>query len=194
VLRNLIPAPFFQALVRRHGVLFFPGPGQEALATLRTEGDEGQKRRLLWDEEVSLYVGTRLLPAVSAITGLRLANTYTCSIAYAAGGDLKPHVDREQNALSMTLNLGLDPPGGEDWPIWVSPASNHAVQGDNNVAGGWATPNLTLGTPVYLRPNDAMLYRGPRIVHYRYPLAHANRSMQVIFGFREVHADHCNSN
>jgi len=194
VIRGLLPSVFFQALVRRHQELFFPKPSNQLQSDIRVEPDEGQKRRLLWDEELSLYIGTRLLPAISFITGETLSNTYTCSIAYSKGGDLKPHIDREQNALSLSLNLGLSPPDSPDWPLYVSPASLHNVSEANSVVEGWdSNPHLVNNTPVYLRPNDGLLYRGPRIVHYRYPLQVAENSMQVIFGFRKIDAGHCNS-
>jgi hypothetical protein len=181
VLRGLLPPAYLAALRRRHEELFYPAPGQEGGAGgsggLRIEPDAAQRRRLLWDEELSLYIGTRLLPAMTAITGAPLTNTYACSIAYEAGGDLKPHVDREQNAFSLSLNLGLDPEDAPDWPLWVSP------EGKGEEAG----------VPVRLKPGDALFYGGPRHTHFRYPLEGARRSMQVIFGFRDMHPGHCNS-
>lgn len=184
VLRGLVPPAYLQALQQRHRDLFFPrdasSGGEGRNGGLRIEPDEDQKRRLLWDEELSLYVGVRILPAITNITGGRpLSNTYTCSIAYNRGGDLKPHVDREQNAISLSLNLGLWG-GGEDpeeWPLYVSP------EGKGEEAG----------MPVRLKPNDALLYGGVHHTHFRYPLTQADSSMQVIFGFREMAPGHCNS-
>jgi hypothetical protein len=185
VLRGLLPPAYHQALLRRHLQLFYPSAanggdsssGSSGSGGLRIEPDAGQRRRLLWDEELSLYIGTRLLPAVAAITGLPLSSTYACSIAYSQGGDLKPHVDREQNAISLTYNLGLQPDSAPDWPIWVSPTDRGEEE----------------GVPVHLRPNDGMLYGGVHHKHFRHPLRNATASMQVIFGFRDVHERHCNS-
>ena len=69
--------------------------------------DSAQSRRTLWAEELSLFAGLRLLPAVQRIVGRPLRLVYTFSIAYDTGGDLKPHRDRPQNAFSLSLNLGL---------------------------------------------------------------------------------------
>jgi len=172
VIRGLLPPAYFEALRARHRELFWgSGGGGESGGgggALRLEPDADQRRRLLWDEELSLFIGTRLLPQMSAIAGAALGNTYTCSIAYSTGGDLKPHVDREQNAFSMSLNLGLEPPELNEapWPLFVSPRG-----------GGEAE-----GVPVRLAPNDALFYGGVHHTHFRYPLERGT-SMQVICEF-----------
>jgi hypothetical protein len=173
VLRGLLPDPYFRALLARHVNLFFarvPDDGPPI------EHDEPQKRRTLWGEELSLFVGLRLLPAIQAIAGVRLASIYTFSIAYSTGGDLKPHVDRRQNAYSLSLNLGLQGRAGlPPWPLWVSPTNKSEAE----------------GIPISLEPNDALLYGGTDHVHFRKPLTEGT-SMQVIFGFRDVQPGHCN--
>jgi len=134
VLRGVLPRPYFAALRRRHERIFFPhGTSAAALVAAARSGvatpglpgsasggaqdhsdvvmDAAQNRRTLWGEELSLFAGLRLLPAVQRLVGRPLRLVYAFSIAYAAGGDLKPHKDRPQNAYSMSLNLGLV--GGE---------------------------------------------------------------------------------
>jgi hypothetical protein len=181
VIRGLLPAAYFDALRERHRELFWAAGGAAGArdrSALRLEPDADQKRRLLWDEELSLFIGTRLLPQMSAIAGAQLGNTYTCSIAYSTGGDLKPHVDREQNAFSMSLNLGLEPEALNEkpWPLYVSPRGGGEKE----------------GVPIRLAPNDALFYGGVHHTHFRYPLEEGT-SMQVIFGFRDMQETHCNS-
>ena len=175
VIRGLLPPAYFEALRKRHRELFWGGGGggdggggggaAGDRSALRLEPDADQKRRLLWDEELSLFIGTRLLPQMSAIAGAHLGNTYTCSIAYSTGGDLKPHVDREQNAFSMSLNLGLFPEGLNErpWPLYVCPRGAGEEE----------------GVPIRLAPNDALFYGGVHHKHFRHPLEEGT-SMQVI--------------
>ena len=96
---------------------------------------------------------------------------------YARVGDLKPHVDREQNAVSLSLNLGQAPADAPPWPLWVAP------RGAGEAAG----------VPLRLAPGDALLYGGVHHTHFRRPLEGAEGSMQVIFGFRDMNEAHCNS-
>jgi hypothetical protein len=186
VLRGVLPPAYLRALRLRHEQLFYGGEGGGG--GVRVEPDAAQRRHMLWDEELSLYAGTRLLPAVDAIVGARTSSTYTASIAYARGGDLKPHVDREANAFSLSVNLGLvgaegggggGGAGGAPWPLHVCP---RGVAGAGAACAG-----------VELAPGDGLLYGGPRHTHYREPLAGAEGSLHVVFGFRDMHEAHCNS-
>ena len=182
VLRGVLPPAYLRALRLRHEALFYGGEGGGG-SGVRVEPDAPQRRHMLWDEELSLYAGARLLPAVDAIVGARTSSTYTASIAYARGGDLKPHVDREANAVSLSVSLGLvgAEGGGEGppWPLHVCPAG---VAGAGAACAG-----------VELAPGDGLLYGGPRHTHYREPLAGAEGSLHVVFGFRDMHQAHCNS-
>lgn len=178
-LRGLLPAPYSEALLRRHIELFLSGtPDGDAP---RKEVDTPQRRHTLWNEELSMYVALRLLPAIEAIAGQRLSSTYTFSIAYERGGVLHPHVDRAQNAISLSLTLGRQPSHLPPWPLYVSPRG----LGED------------AGIPVLMHHNDALLYRGENHTHFRRPQECEGESacstLQVIFGFRDTHADHCNS-
>jgi hypothetical protein len=173
VLHNLVPAPYFEALQMRHAAMF-GGHVQENGLTI--ERDDPQRRRSIWGEELSLFVGVRLLPVISRIAGRPLVMVYTFGIHYDEGGDLKPHVDRAQNTYSVSLNLGLTPDTLPPWPLWVSPTGQDA----------------TAGIPISLAINDALFYGGTDHVHFRHPLK-GGTSMQVIFGFRDVNDTHCNS-
>ena len=179
-LRSLLPAPFTQALLLRHQALLLRGGGGgggDDGSPPRMNHDAPQLRDTLWNEELSLYVGLHLLPAVEALAGQRLSSTYTFSIAYRQGGVLHPHVDRAQNAISLSLTLGREPAHLPPWPLYVAPRGKGEAD----------------GIPVLMASGDALLYRGEHHVHYRRPLD-LGTSLHVVFGFRDVHADHCNSN
>ena len=178
VLRGLVPDFFFAALRARHMALFVT-PDRKALlsheAPPEVHTDEYQSRRLVWDDELSKYVATRLIPAISRAAGLPVVSVYEFSIEYRRGGDLKPHVDRVQNQMSVSLHLGEIPEDAPLWPLYVAPVG----------------ANESMGRPILLRPNDALLYSGPDHTHFRHPLTQ-EKSLQVIFGYRGISRDNCN--
>jgi hypothetical protein len=169
-LRNLIPHDHFLALSARVKTLF-SGGFENRIAV-----DADQQRRTLWNDEFSLYIGTRLVPAMSALVGLPLVSVYTFAIKYDKGGILHAHKDRPQNAVSVSLTISHDPTGADPWPIWVSPSGGGEKE----------------GVPIALRPNDALLYGGVDHTHFRRRLKRGSQ-LQVIFGFRPVNETHCNS-
>jgi hypothetical protein len=169
-LRNLIPHDHFLALSARVKTLF-SGGFEHRIAV-----DADQHRRTLWNDEFSLYIGTRLVPAMSALVGLPLVSVYTFAIKYDKGGILHAHKDRPQNAVSVSLTISHDPSGADPWPIWVSPSGGGEKE----------------GVPIALRPNDALLYGGVDHTHFRRRLKRGSQ-LQVIFGFRPVNETHCNS-
>lgn len=193
ILRDVLPAPLLTALALRHAFLFFgnatgmplPDGAQDAAAAAAAAGalldapeiqhDAAQHRRHASDDPLASLVGLHLLPLVSSVVGERLVSTYTFSVAYDDGGVLFAHTDRRQNDLSLSLNLATPP----SWPLYIAP------KGEGEDAG----------VPVVLQVNDALLYRGTEHVHFRrpFPLAPGERALQVIFGFRAAHPDHCNS-
>lgn len=173
-LTSVLPPAYFTALRERAYELFVGGArGREH----RIEHDVPQSRDVLWNEELSLFVGLRLLPLIRNITKSDAVSTYTFFIRYEAGGVLHPHKDRPQNAISLSLNLGIEPDAAPAWPLWVAPAG----KGEDD------------GVPVRLQNNDALLYGGVDHMHWRRPLVEGSSSMHVIFGFRDVHSAHCNS-
>jgi len=91
----------------------------------------------------------RLRPGVEELTALRLHPTYSYLRLYRTGDALAPHQDREACEISLSVNLGQDPPS--PWPLWVR---------------GQGGPEA-----VQLHPGDALLYRGIEREHWREPYA-----------------------
>ena len=184
-LRGLLPQPFFAALAARTRAVL-----SGADARVRVEVDAPQRRVTAWNEDLSLLVGLRLRAHVEALVGRPLALVYTFAIRYDARGVLHPHVDREQNAFSLSLSIGAAAAGEggataplPPWPLHVAP---------RGLAVGETA--RARATPMLLEPNDAVLYEGPRHVHFRDEMPPALRaSLHVIFGFRDINASHCDS-
>ena len=188
VLRGVVPSHVLTALAVRHAILFFGNAsgveGAPVSLPIAQDGlldapdvvpDAQQHRRTASDDPLALLVALDLLPLVSAAAGQRVVSTYVFSIAYDDGGVLHPHTDRPQNEISLSLNLATP----SLWPLYVAP------KGEGEDAA----------VPVALNVNDALLYRGADHVHFRRaserPLG--GRTLQVVFGFRAAHPDHCNS-
>jgi hypothetical protein len=99
-----------------------------------------------------------LRPAVEACTGLKLWPTYSYARLYRHGDELKPHRDRPACEVSLSLNLGQDPPD-QPWALNVQgPAGSVAAE---------------------LMPGDVLLYRGKELTHWREP--YAGHSLAQVF-------------
>ena len=83
-------------------------------------------------------------PEVSKLCEKTVLPTYTYSRVYQNGSVLKPHKDKDECELSITLNLGSDRP----WRIWIQD-----INGKEH--------------SVLLGPGDAMFYRGCDAKHWR---------------------------
>lgn len=81
---------------------------------------------------------------VSQLVGETVIPTYSYARIYQHGNELKPHVDKSQCEISLTVNLDCDEP----WSIWIE------------------TPQK-VRQEVVLTPGDAMLYFGMTAVHWR---------------------------
>lgn len=101
----------------------------------------------LYADVVMEHVLERLRPEVERLSGLALFPTYSYCRMYKPGDDLKLHEDRPACEISVTLNVGQEPP--RPWPIWLQ-AEGEAI-------------------PVSLEPGDALIYRGMDVPHWREP-------------------------
>ena len=125
-------------------------------------GDEQCARRYgVHNESVARFFHQQIAGAVSAVAGEAVKPSYVYLGSYLGGAELKKHIDREQCEFSVTLCLDFSPePELEtSWPIRLD------------------TPEG--GVTVYQALGDGLLYRGPKVPHYRDVLAegHASTSM-----------------
>jgi alkylated DNA repair dioxygenase AlkB len=77
------------------------------------------------------------------IVGEKLYPTYAYSRWYKSGAELKPHVDKQECEISVSLNLY-----GDQWPIFMTNSAGDPVE-------------------INLKPGDAVVYRGMRSKHWR---------------------------
>jgi hypothetical protein len=91
----------------------------------------------------------------------KLEETYSYTRIYTNGSFLKKHKDRMSCEYSVTLNIS-----GDSWPIYVE---------DNN------TP-----IPIFLKPGDALFYKGCEINHWREPYTGKEDYIQIFLHYNKI--------
>lgn len=90
----------------------------------------------------------RLMPRISAETGINLYPTYAYMRRYGPDGQLNRHRDRPACEITCTLCIGFD--GSYNWPIWIQ--DRHGREHE-----------------VSQKPGDLLIYRGRDQDHWREP-------------------------
>ena len=129
-------------------------------------GDEQSSRRYgVHNESVSRFFHQQMAKMVSLIVGEPVIPSYVYTASYVSGAVLKKHIDREQCEFSVTLCLDFSPePRGEtSWPIRLDTARGSVA--------------------VYQALGDGLVYRGPRVPHYRDILPYGRTSTSIFFHY-----------
>jgi hypothetical protein len=133
-------------------------------------GDEQSSRRYAkHNESVARFFHHQIANAVSAVVGEAVKPSYVYFGSYLSGAELKKHTDREQCEFSVTLCLDFSPEPNlaTSWPICLDTREG-AVK-------------------VYQALGDGLVYRGPKVPHYRHVLAEGYTSTSIFFHY--VRAD-----
>jgi hypothetical protein len=129
-------------------------------------GDEQSARRYaVHNETVARFFHYQIGNAVGAIVGETVKPSYVYLASYLSGAELKKHTDREQCEFSVTLCLDFSPEPelATSWPIHL------------DTGGGTVTVYQALG--------DGLVYRGPKVPHYRKALAAGHASTSIFFHY-----------
>jgi hypothetical protein len=129
-------------------------------------GDEQSSRRYgVHNESVARFFHQQMAKTVSLIVGEPVIPSYVYAASYLSGAVLAKHIDREQCEFSVTLCLDFSPePRGEtSWPIRL------------DTWHGTVTVYQALG--------DGLVYRGPRVPHYRDTLPNGQTSTSIFFHY-----------
>ena len=129
-------------------------------------GDEQNSRRYgVHNESVARFFHQQMAKTVSLIVGQPVIPSYVYAACYVSGAVLEKHIDREQCEFSVTLCLDFSPePRGEtSWPIRLD------------------TPHGNVS--VYQALGDGLVYRGPRVPHYRDTLPNGRTSTSILFHY-----------
>jgi hypothetical protein len=129
-------------------------------------GDEQSSRRYFaHNESVARFFHYQIANAVSAIAGEAVKPSYVYFGSYLSGAELKKHTDREQCEFSVTLCLDFSPEPelATSWPIRLDTAEGPVK--------------------VYQALGDGLVYRGPRVPHYRHVLGEGLTSTSIFFHY-----------
>ena len=161
ILRNVLPDQCLELILRQQ---------QDLMKRKIMAPQYNMKRYGIVDPPIAALINFQLCRLVANIIKKDVVPTYAFGIHYLPGGFIKPHCDRPQNELSMTLSLAVTPDG--------APATLGVGEGKN-------------AKLVDLGINDALLYRGCEVTHFRNPIPKGYAVDQMIFGFRTIDVSHC---
>jgi hypothetical protein len=160
--RNLIH-PFHVAALRRYY--------RHAIrsGSIRLGDEQSARRYAAHNESVARFFHHQIANAVGAVVGEPVKPSYVYLASYLSGAELKKHTDREQCEFSVTLCLDFspEPEGVTSWPIRLD-------TGDGTVT-------------VYQALGDGLVYRGPKVPHYRKVLAEGYTSTSIFFHYVAAH-------
>jgi len=129
-------------------------------------GDEQSSRRYVaHNEPVARYFHHQIANAVSAIVEEPVKPSYVYLASYLSGAELKKHTDRQQCEFSVTLSLDFspEPEMATSWPLRL------------DTGEGTVTVHQALG--------DGLVYRGPKVPHYRDVLGEGYTSTSIFFHY-----------
>ncbi len=154
------------AAIRQEGHVPAVLPDEE-VALLQTAGivstaEQAKRNRERWRE--AIFRSAELFHQRD-IVGEPVIPSYVYAASYLSGAVLKKHIDREQCEFSVTVCLDFSPePRGEtSWPIRL------------DTVHGTVT--------VYQELGDGLVYRGPRVPHYRDILPNGQTSTSIFFHY-----------
>ena len=162
VLRGVLPTGWSELLKAEQASLLARG-------AMKLEAS--MHRHVTVDAPIASVANYEIADLVARILGQNVIPSYTFAIHYHVNGHIRPHVDRPQNELSMSLSLAVTPPSKDASVLRAGPADSMER--------------------IDLEPNDALLYRGVEVLHSRDPVPDGHSVNQAIFGFRTVNKSHC---
>jgi hypothetical protein len=132
-------------------------------------GDPQVRRRFrAHNEPMARVLHKALAPLVTELAGEPMLPSYVYLGSYRAPSVLKPHVDRPQCALSISLLIDYvpEPDGPSPWPLYLK---------DTARSGPPFAARLHLG--------DGLFYRGTELTHWRDALPRGHTSTSLFFHF-----------
>jgi hypothetical protein len=123
------------------------------------------------NEPMARVLHRALTGLVSELAGEALQPSYAYFAAYLPGAVLRPHRDRSQCEVSISLLLDYAPvpEGASPWPLYIE---------DSRAPGGSAA--------IYQCPGDGILYRGGELTHYRHALPEGHLSTSLFLHYVPV--------
>ncbi|HUO24355.1 MAG TPA: hypothetical protein VMU61_01740 [Candidatus Aquilonibacter sp.] len=151
--------PFHVAALRRYYRCQLRG------GAFRLGDEQNPLRFVAKNEAVARFFHHQFTGMVSTIAGQPVKPSYVYLASYLSGAELIRHTDRPQCEFSITLCLDFspEPACATSWPIRLQ--TNRGT------------------VAVYQALGDALVYRGPRVPHYRTPLPEGKTSTSIFFHY-----------
>jgi hypothetical protein len=123
------------------------------------------------DNPVAAIIHQGLVPIMTKLAGVAIRPTYSYSVVYMEGAELKPHTDREACVYSFSFQLDYSPAsenGVSPWALYLSTEKQ-------------TDPKRDLA--VHLANGSCLAYMGRELTHYRTPLPKGHRSTSLFFHY-----------
>lgn len=114
------------------------------------------RRRIRHNDPFAALLHREVRPRVEEVVGHPVKPSYSFLACYGKGGRVPAHTDRPQ--CRYTLDLCLET-GGTPWPLYVD------------------------GEPYLVAPNEAIVYRGCELTHFRETKPARTRARLAFFHF-----------
>lgn len=114
-----------------------------------------------YQDETMQGLHRELQACIEQHLAISLLPTFNYYRTYRKGAILRAHKDRRACEIGISLNLGQQ---GDIWPFWLMDSNENAQA-------------------IKLAPGDAVIYRGPKLMHWRGQLQEADFVSQVFLFF-----------
>eukprot|EP01060_Flectonema_neradi_P010322 TRINITY_DN17414_c1_g1_i2.p1 TRINITY_DN17414_c1_g1~~TRINITY_DN17414_c1_g1_i2.p1 ORF type:complete len:485 (+),score=78.24 TRINITY_DN17414_c1_g1_i2:59-1513(+) len=130
--------------------------------------DKQSKRYFHYNPPFVRFMSAVYVKLIGMIFAMEMKSTYTYLGSYPGGSELKPHVDRAQCEITVTVSVDVNP-GEGSCPIGLRLEPKKLLK-EKSVGNALKPTDPSLVQYVYPRPGDALMIRGRGLVHWRDPI------------------------
>eukprot|EP01064_Diplonema_japonicum_P021052 TRINITY_DN305_c0_g1_i2.p1 TRINITY_DN305_c0_g1~~TRINITY_DN305_c0_g1_i2.p1 ORF type:complete len:474 (+),score=113.02 TRINITY_DN305_c0_g1_i2:103-1524(+) len=130
--------------------------------------DKQAKRYFHYNSPPARFMAAVLRGFVSNVWDTEMKATYTYMGGYPGGSELKPHVDRAQCEITMSVSVDVNP-GEETCPLGLRLEPKKLLK-ERSVGTNTRPSDASKVAYVYPRIGDALMFRGRGLVHWRDPI------------------------
>eukprot|EP01061_Rhynchopus_euleeides_P010087 TRINITY_DN19431_c0_g2_i1.p1 TRINITY_DN19431_c0_g2~~TRINITY_DN19431_c0_g2_i1.p1 ORF type:complete len:501 (+),score=180.54 TRINITY_DN19431_c0_g2_i1:55-1503(+) len=127
--------------------------------------DKQSKRYYHYNSPPARFVAAVYVEFISRLWARPMKATYTYMGGYPGGSELKPHVDRKQCEITMSVSIDVNP-DEETCPLGLRLEPKKLAK-ERSIGNSKRPTDPSQQTYVYPRPGDALVFRGRGVVHWR---------------------------
>lgn len=150
--------------------------------------DQVEGRYYQHNEPLAKFLHVNLTRLMSLIAGQNIKPSYVYAASYISPADLKPHIDRLQCEFSFSFQIDYSPVldgSPSPWGLFLKEPDTEIDPLIGLSSNSFAYENQAedINPAVYLKPGDAVAYKGCELIHYRYPLSKGHKSTSLFFHY-----------